>query len=194
LGAQGPSRWTSIGGLQGFQISAQSGLKKRKLAMKKILIPLLPVILLSSALTMDAAAQSGNMSRSSGGFVGLDGINAQLPDVAITAVIKDVVVNHSLGIPGGLHVMLRAPQGVLDASVGPYLSAEIQRALIAGTQIKVVGQIKIIGGQRVLFVRSLVLNGNQIAIRNDNGALVRQRSQERIRTQSSLSDQNGGIQ
>jgi hypothetical protein len=162
--------------------------------MKKLLIPLLPVILLSGVLSVDATAQNSNTPQTSSGFVGLGASNSKSPDVAVTAVIKDIVAEHTPGFPTGLHLMLNTPQGVLDASVGPYLTSDIRQALNAGQLVKVVGQIKVIGDQQVLFVRDVVLNGNQITIRNDNGALVRQRSHDRTHTQSSLNDQNGGIQ
>ncbi len=77
---------------------------------------------------------------------------------------------------------------------GPYLTPDIQQALIAGQQVQVAGQVKAIHDQQYLLVRQLVLNGKQITIRNDNGSLVRTRSHERTHTQSSLNDQNGGIQ
>jgi hypothetical protein len=162
--------------------------------MKKLLIPLLPVILLSGMLTVDATAQRRTPSQTSGGFVGLGASNSKSPDVAITAVVTNVLAGQNPGTQGGLHLMLSTPQGVLDASVGPYLTPETQHQLVSGRQIKFVGQIKTVGDQKILFVRTLVLNGNQITIRNDSGALVRHRSHDRTHTQSSLNDQNGGIQ
>jgi hypothetical protein len=54
--------------------------------------------------------------------------------------------------------------------------------------------MKTINEQKYLLVRQLVLDGKPIVVRNDHGSLVRTRSHERSVTQSSLSDQNGGIQ
>jgi hypothetical protein len=162
--------------------------------MKTLFISLLPVILLCGALTRDAAAQNNVASQPSTGFIGWDTSKSKSSDVGVTAIIQQVVPNHALGIPAGLHVMLGTPQGVLDASVGPYLVPDIQQALVAGKQIQAFGQIKTIHDQKYLIVRQLVLEGKPIVIRDDDGSLVRTRSHERSVTPSSLSNQNGGIQ
>jgi hypothetical protein len=162
--------------------------------MKKLFILLLPTILLCGAPTREAAAQNNIVSQPSNGFIGWNVGQPKSSDVALTAIIQEVVPNRTSGIPAGLHLMLGTPQGVLDASVGPYLAPNIQQALSAGQQIQVIGQVKTIHDQKYLLVRNLVLNGNEITIRNDNGSLVRGRSHARTRTQSSSNDQNGGIQ
>ncbi|MEI9977667.1 MAG: hypothetical protein WDN23_01475 [Edaphobacter sp.] len=162
--------------------------------MKRLLNSLLPAILLCGALTMDAVAQNSVMTQPSAGFVGWDASKPTSSDVAITAIIQEVVPNHASGIPAGLHLMLGTPQGVLDASVGPYLAPDIQQALVAGKQVQVFGQVKIIHDQKYLLIRQLVLDSTPIVVRNDHGSLIRTRSQERTQTQSSLNDQNGGIQ
>jgi hypothetical protein len=105
---------------------------------------------------------------------------------------QEVVLSHASGIPGGLHVMLGTPQGGIDASVGPYLAADVRQALVAGKQIQVIGQVKTIHEQKYLLVRQIVLDGKPIVVRNDHGSLVRTRLNERFVTQSSLSNQNGG--
>ena len=162
--------------------------------MKKPFISLLPVILLCGGLIMDATAQSNVTSQPSTGFIGWDTSKPKSSDIAVTSIIQEVVPNHASGIPAGLHVMLGTPQGVLDASVGPYLAPDIQQALVVGKQIQVFGQVKTIHEQKYLLVRQFVLDGKPIVVRNDHGSLVRTRSQERTHTQSSFSNQNGGIQ
>jgi hypothetical protein len=162
--------------------------------MKRLFILLLPTILLCGALTSKAAAQNNMVSQPSTSFVGWDVSQPKSSDVAVTAIIQEIVPNRASGIPAGLHVMLGTPQGVLDASVGPYLDPNIQQALSAGQQIQVIGQVKTIHDQKYLLVRHLVLNGKDVVIRNDNGSLIRERSRERTRTQSSSNNQNGGIQ
>ena len=162
--------------------------------MKKISILLLPAILLCGALTTDATAQTTIASQPSSGFIGWDASKTKSSDVAVTAIIQEVVPNHASGIPAGFHIMLGTPQGVLDASVGPYLQPNIQQALVAGKQVQVFGQVKTIHDQKYLLVRQLVLDGKPIIVRNDHGSLIRTRSQERTSTQSSLNGQNGGIQ
>jgi hypothetical protein len=167
---------------------------ERKVIMKRLFIPLLPVILLCGALTTDVAAQNSVASQPSSGFIGWDASKPTSSDVALTAIIQEVVSSHASGVPAGLNVMLGTPQGVLDASVGPYLLPDIQQALVTGKQVQVFGQLKTIHDQKYLLVRQLVLDGKPIVVRNDHGSLIRTRSQERSVTQSSLSNQNGGIQ
>jgi len=162
--------------------------------MKKVSVSLLSAILFCVALTKGAAAQSSVAAEPPSGFIGWDATKPKSSDVAVTAIIQEVVPNHSSGIPAGLHVMLGTPQGVLDASVGPYLTPAIQQALIAGKQVQVFGQVKTIHDQKYLLVRQLVLDGAPTVVRNDHGSLIRTRSQERSVTQSSMSNQNGGIQ
>ena len=162
--------------------------------MKILFSSLLPMILLCAALTRDAIAQNYVEAQPSTGFVGWDASKSKSSDVAVTAIIQQVIPNHASGILAGLHLMLGTPQGVLDASVGPYITQDIQQALVAGQQVQVFGQVKTIHDQTYLLVRRLVLNGNQIIIRSDNGSLVRNRSHERTHTPSSLNSQNGGIQ
>jgi hypothetical protein len=162
--------------------------------MKTLFISMLPVILLCGVLTTDAAAQNSVAAQPSSGFIGWDTSKPKSSDVAVTAIIQEVVPNHVSGIPAGFHIMLGTPQGVLDASVGPYLLPDIQQALVAGKQVQVFGQVKTIHDQKYLLVRQLVLDGKPIIVRNDHGSLIRTRSQERASTQSSLNSQNGGIQ
>jgi hypothetical protein len=162
--------------------------------MKTPFISMLPVILLCGVLTTDAAAQNSVAAQPSSSFVGWDTSKPKSSDVAVTAIIQEVVPNHVSGIPAGFHIMLGTPQGVLDASVGPYLLPDIQQALVAGKQVQVFGQVKTIHDQKYLLVRQLLLDGKPIIVRNDHGSLIRTRSQERTHTQSSLNSQNGGIQ
>jgi hypothetical protein len=108
--------------------------------MKTLFISMLPVILLCGMLTTDAAAQNSVASQPPSGFIGWDTSKPKSSDVAVTAIIQEVVPNHVSGIPAGFHIMLGTPQGVLDASVGPYLLPDIRQALVAGKQVQVFGQ------------------------------------------------------
>jgi hypothetical protein len=162
--------------------------------MKTLFISLLPVVLFYGMLSRDAAAESSAAVQSSTSFVGWDTNQTKSRDVAITSIIQQVIPNHSSGIPAGLHVILSTPQGVLDVSVGPYLTLEIQQALVPGAQVQAFGQLKTIHDQTYLLARQLVLNGRLITIRNDHGSLVHTRTQTHTRSQSSLNGQVGGAQ
>jgi hypothetical protein len=161
----------------------------KEIVMKKIFIAALPAVLLGGMLAKGVTAQTSTTSQPSTEFIGWD---ANAHEVAVTAIIQQAVPNHSSGIPVGLHLMLGTPQGVVDASVGPYLSAEIQQALIAGKTVQVTGQVKTIHNQNFLIVRQLVLDGRSVRVRNDHGSLVHIRSKERTHSQTLSGDQNGG--
>jgi hypothetical protein len=149
--------------------------------MKKIFISMLPAILLCGTWNKDVTAQTSTTSQPSTSFIGWD---ANAHEVAITAIIQQVVPNHSAGIPAGLHLMLGTPQGVVVASVGSYLPQEVRQALVAGKSVQVIGKVQIVHDQNYLFVRQLVMDGHSITIRNNRGSLVRSRSQERTYTQT----------
>jgi hypothetical protein len=166
----------------------------RKVIMKTLFISLLPVVLFYGMLSRDAAAESSAAVQSSTGFIGWDTNQAKSRDVSVTSIIQQVIPNHSSSIPAGLHVILLTPQGVLDVSVGPYLTQDIQQTLIPGAQVQAFGQLKTIHDQTYLLARQLVLNGRLITIRNDHGSLVHTRTQTHTRSQSSLNDQVGGAQ
>ena len=157
--------------------------------MKRIFITALPAILLCGMWTNEVVAQTSTTSQPSTEFIGWD---ANAHEVVVTAIIQQVIPNHSSGIPVGLHLMLGTPQGVVDASVGPYLSPEVQLALIAGKTVQVIGQVKAIHDQNFLLARQLILDGHSVMVRNDHGSLVRTRSKERTRSQTLSGDQNGG--
>jgi hypothetical protein len=160
--------------------------------MKRLFIPLLPVIMLYGALTADATAQNSVTSQPSSVFAGWDASKPKSTDVAVTAIIQEIGSSHASGTPAGLNLMLGTPQGVIDASVGPYLAPDIRQALVAGKQIQVIGQVTTINDQSYLLVRQLVLNGKSIIVRNDHGSLVRTRSNGHAVTKSYLNSQNGG--
>jgi hypothetical protein len=176
-----------------FKLPAQI-LGKGKAIMKKVFVSMLPIVLLCGTWSREATAQTSNTSQPSTQFAGWDVSKKDSSDLTVIGIIQQAVPNQIAGAPAGLHLMLGTPQGVLDASVGPYLAPDIKAVLVSGKQIQVSGQIQTLHDQKYLLVRQIVLDGKPIAVRNDYGSLVRTRSQERTQTQSSLNDQDGGIQ
>jgi hypothetical protein len=162
--------------------------------MKTLFISWLPVVLFYGMLSRDAAAESSAPVQASTGFIGWDTNQTKSRDLSVTSIIQQVIPNHSSGIPAGLHLILSTPQGVLDVSVGPYLTQDIQHVLIPSAQVQALGQLKTIHDETYLLARQLVLNGRLITIRNDHGSLVHMRTQARTHSQFSLSDQIGGAQ
>ena len=160
--------------------------------MKQVLLSVFPVMLmLYGTWVQNAAAQTGIATQPSSQFVGLDSIKSGISDTAITATIQQVIPNHTPGTPPGTNLKLGTMTGPLYVSAGPYLAPEIQKALVAGQRVQVTGKIQNIHGQNYLIARQLLLGGRQIAIRNDQGAVIRPRTQARTHSQSL---QNGDLQ
>ena len=159
--------------------------------MKQIFVSILPALMLCGAWVQGAATQTGTANQPASQFVGLDSIKSGLSDMAITATIQQVIPNHPPGTPAGTNLKLGTMTGPLYVSVGPYLAPDIQKALVAGQRVQVTGKIQNIHGQSYLIARQLLLGGRHIAIRNDQGSLIRPRTQARIHSQSL---QNGDLQ
>jgi hypothetical protein len=92
--------------------------------------------------------------------------------LAATATIQEVVSTHALGSPRGTRLILAGPQGLLDASVGPYLATDVQQTLAVGQSVTVDGVISTFNGHDFLLVRQLTVGDRQITIRNERGFLV----------------------
>jgi hypothetical protein len=159
---------------------------------KGLFIPVFPILLLCGIVTSTASAQDGNSPQSSA-VAALNAKHAATSEIAIAGTIQEVSSEHSPGRPAGLHLLVNSPLGVLDVSVGPYMTEEVQQALSTGQQIQGVGVIQTINGHNYLLAHQLVLAGRQIPIRNENGFLVHTHSLTGNRPQPSQSELNGGI-
>jgi hypothetical protein len=96
------------------------------------------------------------------------------PGDELTAVgtIEEVVSTHTQGSPRGLRVILAGPQGIIDASVGPYLAADVQESLLVGQPVTLDGVMSIVNGHHYLLVRQMTIGDRQIAVRNERGFLL----------------------
>lgn len=92
--------------------------------------------------------------------------------LSATGTIQEVVSTHEPGSPRGLRLVVAGPQGVIDANVGPYLTADVQQGLAAGQPIAVNGVLGTFNGHDYLLVRQLTMGDRQITIRNARGFLV----------------------
>jgi hypothetical protein len=166
--------------------------EERKLIVKQVLLSVFPVMLmLYGTRVQNAVAQTGIATQPSSQFVGLDSIKSGISDMAITATIQQVIPNHPPGTPAGTNLTVGTITRPIYVSVGPYLAPDIQKALVAGQRVQVTGKIQNVHGQSYLIARQLLLGGRHIAIRNDQGSLIRPRTQARIHSQSL---QNGDLQ
>jgi hypothetical protein len=98
--------------------------------------------------------------------------------IAVEGPVTEVVTKQSSGSPQGTHLLVRGSMQIVDVSVGPYLSPDITKNITNGSQIHVTGVMQTTAkGKTYLMARQLVLNGQTFVIRNEQGFLVRYRSQ-----------------
>jgi hypothetical protein len=107
-------------------------------------------------------------------------------ETSVSGSIEEVVSGHSAGSPAGLHVLVSTAQGITDASVGSYLSADVRESLSKGQAVQVVGMNRSIDGKDYLVARTLTVAGHAIAIRNEHGFLIHPRANDgkKIRLQN----------
>jgi hypothetical protein len=156
--------------------------------MKKFLSFVILPILLFGMWAEGATAQVSDTSQPSATrFVGWD---TNAPDVTLTAIIQQTVANNDAGAPAGFRLILATPQGPLNVSVGNYLPREVRQALAVGKQVCVTGKVESANGKAYLFAKQLLIDDQQITIRNDHGSLVRTRQHARTSSQSMQNGEN----
>jgi hypothetical protein len=155
--------------------------KKQGDANSKLSSLLFCVVLLggvASVEAMGAHAQSLNPSTPAAGASSL---------VTVLGAIRQVVPDHVVGTPAGVHILIDGPLGSFDASLGSYLPDDIRQALSNGASVQATGVVSSANGKNYLLVWQLTVAGHQVTIRNSNGFLVRPGSQRH-------SEGNGGVQ
>lgn len=103
-------------------------------------------------------------------------------ELAASGNIQEVISTNTPGSPRGLRLVLAGPQGIIDASVGPYLTTEVQESLTAGQLVAVSGVVATFNGHDYLLVRQLTIGDRQIAVRNEKGFLVHPATRARQNT------------
>jgi hypothetical protein len=160
--------------------------------VKRAVIAVLPLALLLCEPCMQVAvAETPDSNQAPSHYVGLDTTKSGSPDASTAVTIQSVRSTHTPGAPAGTLLSVRSPGGPLLISVGPYLTQEMLQSLTAGVTVEVTGKVLNVHGQNYFFARQLVVEGQQIAIRNNNGSLVRHMTRPRVNSQTS---KNGGIQ
>jgi|SRR5580704_5778713 hypothetical protein len=124
-------------------------------------------------------------------FVGLDTTKSGSPDASFAVTIQGVCSTHTPGEPAGTLLSVSNPGGPLLISVGPYLTLEMLQSLGIGTRVKVTGKMLDVHGHNYFFARQIVVEGQQIVIRNNNGSLVRHLSHPHANSSTS---RNGELQ
>jgi hypothetical protein len=160
--------------------------------MKRALVAFLPLaLLLCEPCMQGAVAGTLDSTEAPSRFVGLDTTSSGSPDASMAVTIQGVCSTHTPGTPAGTLLSVSNPGGPLLISVGPYLTQEMLQSLGTGTRVEVTGKMLDVHGQNYFFARQLVVEGQQIVIRNNNGSLVRHLSHPHANSQTS---KNGELQ
>ena len=93
-------------------------------------------------------------------------------ETTLVGTIQEIVTKHVAGSPAGMHLMVAAPQGTVDAHLGPFLSKKTKDAMVVGAPIQLVGAPVQLREKQYFMVRELSVGGSTVAIRNTNGLLV----------------------
>jgi hypothetical protein len=111
-----------------------------------------------------------------------------------TGTIDQLVAGHIAGRPAGLHLLVNGPNGVIDASLGSYVSAEVQHAIAKGAAVQLSGVTRTIDGTQYLLTRTLTVAGHSINIRNEHGFLIHPRANNGAKTRLGTNASAGGLQ
>jgi len=162
--------------------------KKQGDANSKLSSLLFCVVLLggvASVEAMGAHAQSLNPSTPAAGASSL---------VTVLGAIRQVVPDHVVGTPAGVHILIDGPLGSFDASLGSYLPDDIRQALSNGASVQATGVVSSANGKNYLLVWQLTVGGHQVTIRNSNGFLLHPSGNPGSGPKQRHSEGNGGVQ
>jgi hypothetical protein len=149
--------------------------------------------LLSEALPGTVKSQSTASTASSASFKGTKPKAAVANEVTVTATIQQVLPKGARG-NSNLRLLVSAPQGVFNADLGPYLASDVKESLTAGAHVQLAGTMQTIQGQNYLMARELTLANRQITIRNENGFLVRTKSDKATQMRQNTTTTTGDLQ
>ncbi len=125
-------------------------------------------IALSFALALPAGAQSANRK----GLAAFDAAK----ETTLQGTIKEVVAHPPAGSPLGMHLTVATTTGTQDVHLGSYLSKNVTENLLhANAQVIVVGSSLNLAGKNVFLARQLVVGGETVSVRNEQGFLSKPR-------------------
>ncbi len=127
--------------------------------------------LLAVASIIFSPAQTAAPSSSSGLGPAYDAAH----EVTITGTVDQVVTQHAVGSPAGMHLLVASSQGVVDAHLGPFLSEQTKSALEKGAPVRMLGAMLSLHGKDYLLVRQLTVGGRTVILRSPHGLLVHER-------------------
>jgi hypothetical protein len=129
--------------------------------------------LLFSSWAIPFAAQVAPEIRAEPGFAGCDATHETTRVGTIQVrTIQDVIIEHVVGSPAGLHLLVACRQGVVDTHFGRFLCQQAKAVLYTGTSVKIVGAAIQLEDKGYFQARELSVGSRNIAIRNRRGSLI----------------------
>jgi hypothetical protein len=124
--------------------------------------------LLFSSWAIPFAAQVAPEIGAEPGFAGYDATH----ETTLVETIQDVIIEHVVGSPAGLHLRVACRQGVVDMHFGRFLCQQAKEVLYTGTPVKIVGTAIQLEDKGYFLARELSVGSRNIAIRNRRGSLI----------------------
>lgn len=119
-------------------------------------------------------------------------------EISLSGNIQEVVAKPEHGSPAGMHVLVSAANGTVDVHLGPFMTKETKEALHEGMPVQIVGAMAELHGKAYLLARQLMVGGQTIRVRSENGFPMRQEKPRAERHfashETSHTDVNGGAQ
>jgi len=146
--------------------------------------------MLVAILAIPLCAQPGDESRPA---QGIGPVYDAAHEITLSGTIESVVTKHTPGSPVGMHLLIAAENGTVDAHVGPFLGKDVQEALHSGLPVHIVGAMQEIRGKQYLLVRQLSFGGRTITVRSEHGLLAGPTHRAREASlRTSQTEPNGG--
>jgi len=129
--------------------------------------------LLFATMAVSLDAHAASVSRPGRGF---GPVYDAAHETTFEGTIQEVVLKHTAGSPGGMHLMVAGPAGLIDAHIGPFMTKQTKEVLQAGVPVRLVGAKTTVRGKTFFLARQLTVDGNTIQVRTPRGFLVMPRS------------------
>jgi len=102
-------------------------------------------------------------------------------EITLNGTVNELVTSPGPGSPAGLHVLVNAPEGMVDTHLGPYMTKQTQEVLKAGTPVQIVGAFEKVHGKEYLLARQVIFSGRLVTVRNLSGFLKQGQSERASR-------------
>jgi hypothetical protein len=94
-------------------------------------------------------------------------------EITVEGTVQEVVTHPAPGSAVGIHLLISSEGKIVDAHLGPFVSAQNREALVLGQPVQIVGVSANVHGQDVILARQLIIGERQVTVRNQRGFLVR---------------------